>query len=234
MIRQFNELKQYFRHYETRVSKNRIQEFRRFAKDLEEKGIFAAFDFMGSINFGQAMPTSDVDMVIYVCCADDIENECIFENCHIKHHIEELLKNRMKEKNSSIPFEIQVLDCINLHELNNELIKNDLESTLLFRFAFYRSVCRLVNAKLIRPYQLRLEENQQLIERMQPDIHIILENLVHSSKHNLSFKKYQERIKESGVHIPSPILYRIREHLDQAFSVHEELNPDQDYSNDVK
>ncbi len=214
MIRQFNELKKYFRHYETKVSRDRIRKFRSYAREIEaETGTPVAFDFLGSVNFGQAMDGSDVDMVIYIAGADH-EDECTLEECPIVQEIRSHLLRLVSAHTDDEPYTIEVLDCINLNLLARELETGDHNSHMLMRFAVYRSLCRLVNPLLIRPYQKKLKANQELIERMSVDIQLVLDNLVHSSRHNLSFKKYRERIQDAGVRIPDPILRAIRGHLE--------------------
>lgn len=215
LIRQFNQLKKYFRNYETSVSRDRVREFHQLAISLKNQGLEVAFDFLGSVNFGQATRISDVDLVIYLHCREDESSHCDLRTCDHIRRVEQIMLRELLEKYTFKPYDIDIVDCINLAQLKSEIERADRDSPVLLRFAFYRSVCRLVNAPLIRPYQSLLEKNNQLVADMFPDIKIILENLVQSSKHNWSFKKYESRMLEVGIHIPAPILQKIQEHLEQ-------------------
>jgi hypothetical protein len=62
LIKEFNEIKRYFRKHETPISKKRIGDFYRFSKIINQLGYEVAFDFVGSLNFGITEPYSDVDL----------------------------------------------------------------------------------------------------------------------------------------------------------------------------
>ena len=215
LIKEFNELKRYFRNHETSATRERVKDFRGFAWEISKAVGPVAFDFLGSLNFGQATHISDVDMIVYLRCDDGYGGECLSPHCPVMNRVHSLLLKCMMEKYTRLPCEIDMVDCINLNLLERELNGDVRDTQVLLRFAFYRSVGRSVNAGLIRPFQKRLEENQDLLEEMYPDIQFIIESLVHSSRHNWSFKKYQQRIESEGVEIPPPIMQRIRAHLER-------------------
>lgn len=213
LIREFNEIKDYFRTYETDDSVNRVRDFRNFARTLEDAGYKVAFDFVGSVNFGLVQEASDVDFVMYIECENNYHGECESAQCHTKKQIESLLIISLMKGELRIPYQIQVVDCINLFHLEEELKRGDPESPVLFRFAFYRSICRNVNARLLRPYQIQLMRNAPLVEKMQHQLDLIFGSFNRSSTHHLSFEKYRSRIQESGADIPSSMLDKIRMHL---------------------
>ncbi|HMU84493.1 MAG TPA: hypothetical protein PKE49_05885 [Leptospiraceae bacterium] len=216
LVEEFNELKKYFRQHETEASRRRIKQFRSFARVIAEAGLPVGFDVMGSVNFGLATENSDVDLVLYVVCEDGYEGECPSPHCRTQQYVENLLIHTWIRGISDSPYPVQVVDCINLNLLKRDLEKGDPESSCLLRFAFYRSVCRGVNARLLRPYHKALLENQELVEKMKPYLWTLFDELVKSSKHNYSLMKYQDRLSQLGIGIPQSILGRIRGHLDQS------------------
>lgn len=64
-IQKFTGLKRYFRSHETTVSRERIEDFKKFSKLINFGGDVVAFDILGSLNFGQATAESDTDIVMY-------------------------------------------------------------------------------------------------------------------------------------------------------------------------
>ena len=211
-IAEFNELKLFFRRHENSLSRRRMRMFRGYAKTLKEMGLEVAFDIMGSLNFGQWAPGSDVDLVLYLKCSGEHPEECMV-NCDYFQRVQSQLK--ALHESEPDPGMIQVVDCINLLTLERELETMNFDSLLLIRFAFYRSVCRIIEAGIVRPYQESLLENPLLLEKMLPFLPNVFAGLSRSSAHEISLKKYQERLREeSGVHIPDCILQKIQEHLE--------------------
>lgn len=215
LVVEFNDLKKYFRSHETQASRNRIDQFRSFVRVIADAGLPVGFDVMGSVNFGLATEKSDVDLVLYVECENGFAGECPSPHCRTQQHVENLLIHTWIRGISDTPYPVQIVDCINLNLLRKEIEREDPESSALIRFAFYRSVCRGVNAKLLRPYHNALLRNKTLIERMRPYLWTLFDELVRSSKHSFSLHKYQDRLKQLGVHIPESILKSIHGHLSQ-------------------
>lgn len=211
LIREFNEIKKYFRRHETSESRSRLRQFRNYARDIKASGGDVAFDFVGSQNFGQATRTSDADVVIYLRCADPCEDSC--PNSCVGHAaIHRRLIQALRSDKQAGAYDVQVIDTINLTELDQALTRGEVDSHVLLRFAFYRSICRAVNIALLRPYQTRLMENRALIESMQPQLRELFDGLCSSSKHHLSFNKYQERLAQMGIQIPGIMRAIIRRH----------------------
>ncbi|MCB1165925.1 MAG: hypothetical protein KDK37_09870 [Leptospiraceae bacterium] len=214
VIEDYNIIKRYFREYETAHSKSRMRDFRRFARLIADAGYVVAFDFVGSVNFGQADTNSDVDFVLYLACENNYKGECDKTHCQTRYQIENLLMRTLIHEYSTLPYEIQVVDCLNLHLLDQELDRGDPMSPALFRFAFYRSICRCVNARVLKPYQERLMQNPQLVEGLTSELNAVFDGLNRWSPHSLSFSKYRSRLTDLGVRIPDSMLQKIRSHLD--------------------
>ncbi len=213
LIKQFNEIKRYFRLYETGASRERMRDFRRFARMLFQAGYDVAFDFVGSVNFGVAELASDVDFVLYIRCENGYTGDCDPQNCHTLPQIENLILKTLMTEYVKKPYNTQVVDCINLAQLELELQKPVPESSVAFRFAFYRSICRGVNLRVLRPFHRMLLENQSLIDAMQPELDTVFQGLTRSLPHQLSFEKYRVRLGSTGVHIPLSLMEKIQNHL---------------------
>ena len=210
LIREFNEIKRYFRKHETQESRSRLRQFRSYTRRINEGGGEVAFDFVGSINFGQAIVGSDVDIVTYLRCPDVCGASCPASCANHTGVHRQLLETLHDGNNPQHAYDVQVIDTINLTELERTLRNGDADSHLLLRFAFYRSICRPVNIKILRPYQNQLVLNRVLIENMRPRLRELFDGLCTTSKHHLSFNKYQERLAELGIKVPGIIRAIIR------------------------
>jgi hypothetical protein len=214
LIREFNEIKRYFRSHETAESRSRLLQFRRYTRRISESGFDVAFDFVGSINFGQAISGSDVDIVMYLRCPGACEERCP-GSCESHRAAQAELVNTLRSEYSAgdaEAYEVQVIDTINLTDLERALGQGDADSYVLLRFAFYRSICRPVNVKILRPYQNRLVQDQELIKTMRPRLRDLFDGLCATSKHHLSFNKYQERLAQMGIQLPGIMRAIIRRH----------------------
>jgi hypothetical protein len=216
-VREYNSLKKYFRQHETRESRSRIHEFRGYVRLISAAGLTVAFDFVGSLNFGQAVLSSDVDCVIYFRCPDHGAENC-GPDCRMRAGIGDFLTGTLAPRLSHHPYNIEIIDFLNLDQLDREIKRGAADSETLLTFAFYRSIGRSVNARLLREYQARLLANRNLVDSLQPQLWSIFDELGRSSHHNMSFKKYQERVTESGGEISPGVRDSIRRLLDQYFA----------------
>lgn len=217
LIKEYNEIKRYFRKYETQVSLKRVGDFYRFSKILNQLGYEAAFDFVGSLNFGLTEHYSDVDVILYFSCKDHESNDCNINDCRILKEveyviIENIMKNYIKES-----YKVQIVDYINLYHLDRELNKTtDFNYDLIFRFAFYRSICRGVNLKILKYYHDKLlSKRKDVLNMLYPYIDNVFKKLNETSTHNLSFEKYRIRLNEYGIKIPVSLLTKIQNYLYQ-------------------
>lgn len=213
-VREYNALKKYFRQHETHESRSRIREFRGYVRLIAAAGLTVAFDFVGSLNFGQAVLSSDVDCVIYFRCPDHGARGCGPE-CRMRAGIADFLIGALAPRLAHHPYRIEIIDFLNLDHLEFEIDRGAADSDMLLTFAFYRSIGRSVNARLLRAYQTRLLANRKLVDSLKPQLWSIFDELGRSSKHNMSFKKYQERVTDSGGEISPVVRDSIRRLLDQ-------------------
>jgi hypothetical protein len=214
LIKEFNEIKRYFRKHETYVSKKRIGDFYRFAKILNQLGYEVAFDFVGSLNFGLTEPYSDVDFILYLGCKDHLIADCADENCKIYKEIKFLIVDTLMKEYVKEPYTAEIVDCINLNQLEQELEKNqNINYDLIFRFAFYRSICRGVNLKILKPYHLKLLKRKDLLLMLEPYVEEVISKFNQTMTQNLSFEKYRIRLNENGIKIPYSVINKIKHYL---------------------
>lgn len=214
IIKNFNEIKRYFRNYETEVSQQRIRDFYKFSKILNQVGYEVAFDFVGSLNFGQVDEISDVDFILYIACKDHVHTECDLNSCSNFNQIKYLILETLIKEYVKKPYKTQVVDCINLMRLNKELNKtNHIDLNLVFRFAFYRSICRGVNLKILKPYHLKLLSRKDILEQISPYVYDVFHFFLQTNSHNMSFEKYKMRLNKAGIKIPSSVIEKIKSYL---------------------
>lgn len=216
IIKEFNGLKKFFRSKETEISRRRIEDFKRFVDMVKESGDDdIAFDILGSVNFGQALENSDTDVVIYLHCDHGSIETCDHENCTRLPIYKELLLNSVVYTNSAHSYPIQIVDCINLHQIDYDLRIRKFDSLALIKFGFYRSICRGVNRRLLHDYEVRLQEDEELCKVIEKYISDFFLGLIHSNSHTYSFHKYVDRLKANGFQIPPSVLEKINKYLNQ-------------------
>ena len=210
VIQEFNGLKRFFRSHETTISRQRISDFKKFTELLGAEEV--AFDLMGSVNFGQAKEYSDADVVLYLKC--DHNDDCDAANCKQVSLYKNLFMNTLVYEYKASPYSLQVVDCINLSQLDQDLDQKNTSSMALIKFGFYRSVCRGINRKLLRKYESRLAQNSELCQNVENSLKECFSGLKKSSQHSYSFKKYIERMEEEGIKIPPSMAEKIHTYLD--------------------
>lgn len=214
IIKTFNEIKRYFRKYETEVSHKRIKDFYQFSKILNDLGYEVAFDFVGSLNFGLVEEYSDVDFILYIGCKEHANTECDNQTCLNFIQVKYLILETLVKEYVKIPYKTQVVDCINLIRLSNELEKtNNIDINLLFRFAFYRSICRGVNLKILKFYHEKLLTRKDLIAQMLPYVNDVFNSFSQTNSYILSFEKYRSRLSGAGIKIPNSVIQKIKSYL---------------------
>lgn len=213
LIKEFNGLKKFFRSHETSVSRNRINDFKKFVDLIESSGDTIAFDLMGSVNFGQATEYSDTDIVLYLNCDPCKNGDCDHENCTKLNLYKNLLINTLVYEYSNKTYPVQVVDCINLNQLDYDIKIRNFNSLPLVKFGFYRSICRGINRKLLYQFEQRLEEDVELCIQIETSLADCFLGLIHSSQHSYSFKKYIERVQDGGFKLPETMVSKINAYL---------------------
>ncbi|MDH5719913.1 MAG: nucleotidyltransferase domain-containing protein [Spirochaetia bacterium] len=212
VFQHFLGLKYYFRQYINRESFRRTKEISKVARIIQSSGDSIAFDLLGSVNFGIADKKSDVDLVMYLDCGH--EEEADYSNCSKLRFYEYLLINTLLHEIFGKTFDIEVVDFLNLRKLNKAIEEEDFEDDIISRFVFYRTICRGVNKKILRPYERAVMKNELLFNKIEDRLTDILVELTKTSGHALSFQKYLDRMKNEDIKIPVSMIGKIKEYLE--------------------
>ncbi|TGL34089.1 hypothetical protein EHQ52_06080 [Leptospira koniambonensis] len=214
-IVKFVGLKKFFRSHETGVSRERIEDFKKFNKLINYGGDEVAFDILGSLNFGQATSDSDTDIVMYTRCEEGRMGECGLENCYKIALFKHMFLNLVTFEHNSQAYKLEIVDCINLNQLEKDIKDKNAESALLIRFCFYRSICRGVNRRLLHKYENMISDNLPLWEKISESLEECFEGIIKSSQHTYSFHKYAGRLADKGIKLPGSMAEKIKDYLKQ-------------------
>ena len=181
---------------------------------IQSTGDVIAFDFLGSVNFGMADDTSDVDLVLYLDCPDVPMNvEMNHQNCPRLKFYETLIIHTLVHDISKEKYKIQIVDHINLASLKLAIECESMETDIIARFVFYRILCRGVNKRFLHPLETKLMAKPHLFKSIEGMLTEALIEFTRSSSHGSSFKKYINRLEEKGIGIPEPIAKKVMEYL---------------------
>ncbi len=211
-FKKFLGLKDYFRKFTTPETVRRTRELARVARLLHGTGEKITFDLLGSVNFGMAVESSDVDVVMYLDCGH--EEEARYDNTPMLRIYESLFFTTILREISNNPFKLQIVDFINLRRLERAIQEPGFDDDILSRFVFYRTICRGVNKLPIRKYEQAISGNKELFKRIEDNLTQALIEFTRSSTHRMSFNKYVARLKDQNVRIPPSMLEKIQEYLD--------------------
>lgn len=215
VFRHFLGLKKFFKKYQTRETVNRVREIAKAARIIRSQGDIIAFDFLGSVNFGMAESTSDIDLVLYLDCPDvPMNTEMNHENCPKLKSYETMIIKSLVHSISKDKYNIQIVDHINLSSLKQAILSENLESDIIARFVFYRTLCRGVNKRYLHPLEKMIIARPHMFKAIEETLTDALIEFTRTSSHGTSFKKYLNRLEESGIHIPDSVAQKVMEYLE--------------------
>ncbi len=208
-VSRFRRVKQFFLNYETEESRRMIRELRGIYRDIGSRGMHVAFDLLGSLNFGIADRGSDIDLIVYLrgeeCLADP--NDACSVPQPLKAVFDALRDGLM---------EIEVCDSLDLDRVEKAIRNEDSNDTHLQRFAFYRSICRPVNLRLIKEVESLLLDKPAFRRKLAAMVREYIRIMISSFRHIYSFKKYQTRLIEKGIRMPTEISDHLEKYLQKA------------------
>ncbi|MCS6983991.1 MAG: hypothetical protein NZM25_02540 [Leptospiraceae bacterium] len=216
VFERFLGLKDYFRRYTTRESVRRTKEIAKLARLISQTGDIISMDILGSVNFGMADDESDVDIVMYLACNHD--EEITRKNTPMAVFYERLLLTTILHEITDRPYRIQVVDFINLTRLAKAIENQNYDDDVIARFVFYRTICRGVNKRVIRPYEKMIMQNPELFKKIETKLTEALLEFTRSYTHRRSFEKYLQRLETLEVSIPKSILEKVRDYLQVTWS----------------
>ena len=211
VFQKFLGLKDTFKQFTTPESLQRTKTFARIARIMQKSKDKVAFDLLGSVNFGMADENSDTDIVIHLECEHDYEAD--YKNSPKLRFYETLLLTSLVADVSDKKFLIQVVDCINLKRLDRAINEPGFDEDIIARFVLYRTICRGVNKKVIRPHERRIINDKELFLRIEERLTDALIEFTKTSGHSLSFQKYLNRLREKNINIPFSMVEKVMDYL---------------------
>jgi len=205
-LRRLRQIKGFFLKHETAASAELIRELRTVYRDIRRQGMEVAFDLLGSLNFGQAVEGSDMDVVVYLRARDCTLDE--EDTCQIPRPLAAVFKALEKRK---LP--VEVCDSVDLDRVKRAIENGNAGDAHLQRFVFYRSGCRPVNLRLLKGVENLLLSRPNLRRAVEKELKGYLDILVSSTRHTRSFEKYRKRLEDQGINMPREIENAIRAYL---------------------
>ncbi len=207
-IELFNDLRQFFRLFQTKETEERLDMLEKVTRLLEGHFESVAMDIMGSVNVGLSQSESDIDMVLYLDCGQ----VCIEKmgTCENLGKIREMIAQRLKGK-----YKFEIIDCVDLSVVRKGIEDRDFECEMTQRFVAHRSMGRPINYRVIAPVEDMLNKDIELRREIEGSIHAFFKIFVNTSQHVSSFEKYELRLKSLGIKIPEAIYDKIRDYLQQ-------------------
>ncbi len=205
-IELFNDLRGFFRLFQTKETEERIDMLEKVNKLLEGHFESVAMDVMGSVNVGLSQSESDIDMVLYLDCGRGCLDD--MGTCENLGKIREMIAERLEGI-----YRFEIIDCVDLSVVTRAIEERDFESEMLQRFVAHRSMGRAVNYRVIAPVEDMLNNDIELRREIEGSIHAFFKIFVNTSQHVSSFEKYELRLKSLGIKIPEAIYNKIRDYL---------------------
>jgi len=206
-IELFNEIKKFFRSFQTAETEYRIDVMEEVARLLDDRiQGHIAMDVMGSVNMGVSQQSSDIDFVLYLRC----EHDCFDGVGKCPHLIKarEMIRDVLPDT-----YEFQILDCINLSLVEKSIQEKNYECSATQRFVAYRSMCRPINYRVIAPIEDMLNQDMLFRKELEGSVQSYLKIFSSSSPHMMSLKKYEARLGAIGIKLPESIRTKIRQHI---------------------
>ncbi len=207
-IELFNDLRQFFRLFQTRETDERLDMLEKVTRLLEGYVESVAMDIMGSVNVGLSQSQSDIDMVLYLECGRNCENS--MGTCENLEKIRSLIAERLAGK-----YKFEIVDCVDLSKVRKSIEERDFECEMTQRFVAHRSMGRPINYRVIAPVEDMLNRDIEFRREIEGSIAAFFKIFVNTSQHVNSFEKYELRLKSLGIKIPEAIYNKIRDYLQQ-------------------
>jgi len=178
----FKEIKQFFKTFQTQETEERLEVLEKALRNIEDRLEDVAIDVVGSVNVGQAQPSSDIDMVIYMRC--DMNCADMHANCAKFQGAKALI-----EKAIGNLYRFEILDCIDLNVVEKSIREKNYECEVTQRFVAYRSICRTINYRVIAPVEDMLNEDIEFRKELEGSIRSYFKIFVTNTRYLQSFEK---------------------------------------------
>jgi len=206
-IQLYNEIKQFYRMFQTEETEERLDILEQVAKRIENRvRDDIGMDVLGSANMGQCQTGSDIDFVLYIRCGSGAKAD--MQMCEQYRNASRIIEETLKPK-----FAIQIMDCIDLDVVEKSIREKNFECEMTQRFVAYRAICRPINYRVIAPVEDLLNQDMEYRSEIEGSIRSYFQIFINTSQHTRSFDKYESRIQSVGIRLPDSIRLKVRQYL---------------------
>ncbi len=206
-IQLYNEIKQFYRMFQTEETDERLDKLEEVVRLIEEKiQDDVGMDVLGSTNMGLCQTGSDIDFILYIRC--DPEGVVDLNLCEQYRYAQAILEEILRPN-----YAFQIMDCIDLGVVEKAIREKNYESDMTQRFVAYRSLCRPINYRVIAPVEDLLNQDMEFRSELEGSVRSYFKIFINTSQYTRSFDKYESRIKEIGIKIPEAIRQKIKAYL---------------------
>lgn len=210
-IRFYKRLKSFFRKFETEFSLKRIEFTRDVIEYLYQDGDLVGFDILGSINFGMSHQESDLDLVVYY---ESPALSGLEARRYAKTLQKKVLEYQSQNKTGLNDYKVQFVDYINLKNVELSILTENPYCSELQSFLLYRTICRGIHYRIVRPYERMLLERPHLMMYLEDAVKDSFREIITNPTSRFSFTKYKERLEYDGKRIPNDIKEMLNFYLD--------------------
>jgi len=206
-IQLYNEIKDFYRMFQTQETEERLDKLEQAALLMEEKILDdIAMDVVGSVNVGMSEEDSDIDMILYLRCDSGCADN--FAQCERYRQAERMIREILGNR-----FKAEILDCIDLNRVEKSIREKNYECEVTQRFVAYRSLCRPIHYRVIAPTEDLLNEDMAYRKELEGSIRSYFKIFMTTSQHVSSFHKYEARLSAVGIKLPESIRGKVQRYL---------------------
>ena len=209
-IQLYNEIKEFYRMFQTQETEERLDKLEQAALLMEEKiRDDIAMDVVGSVNVGMSEENSDIDLILYLRCDSGCAEGCV--QCERYRQAVEMIRETLGNR-----YKAEILDCIDLNRVEKSIREKNYECEVTQRFVAYRSLCRPIHYRVIAPIEDLLNKDIAYRKELEGSIRSYFKIFLTTSEHIRSFHKYEARLRAVGIKLPESIRGKVQRYLQGA------------------
>ena len=206
-IQLYNEIKEFYRMFQTQETEERLDKLEQAALLMEEKiRDDIAMDVVGSVNVGMSEENSDIDLILYLRCDSGCTEGCV--QCERYRQAGEMIRGTLGSR-----YKGGILDCIDLNQVEKSIREKNYECEVTQRFVAYRSLCRPIHYRVIAPIEDLLNKDIAYRKELEGSIRSYFKIFLTTSEHIRSFHKYEARLRSVGIKLPESIRGKVQRYL---------------------
>ena len=206
-IQLYNEIKEFYRMFQTQETEERLDKLEQAALLMEEKiRDDIAMDVVGSVNVGMSEENSDIDLILYLRCDSGCTEGC--DQCERYRQAVEMIRETLGNR-----YKAEILDCIDLNQVEKSIREKNYECEVTQRFVAYRSLCRPIHYRVIAPIEDLLNKDIAYRKELEGSIRSYFKIFLTTSEHIRSFHKYEARLRSVGIKLPESIRGKVQRYL---------------------